>query len=125
MSKSGEYQVQQDIFQNSRYLPAVAADAKQRRDEFVESTQSRLEVLDHELGRLDQQSREAADDVRARWLITRTDLGRRRQAVWQRLDRFRSREANVWLHETRKLDDARQDLSAAIAEARKQLRQPR
>jgi hypothetical protein len=126
MSKNSDYQLEQPIFHDDLDSASLTNEyIKQKRDELVESTQSRLEVLDHEMARLDQQARESSDEIRANWLVTRTDLARHRRLAWEQLERLRSHDAEPWSQETYVLDDARQNFSAAISEARKQLRRAR
>lgn len=123
MSKNSDYQLEQPIFHDDvDSAPLTNEYIKQKRDELVESTQSRLEVLDHEMARLDQQARESTDEVRANWVVTRANLSRVRRLAWEQLESLRSHDAEPWSQETYVLDHARQNFSAAIAEARKQLR---
>jgi hypothetical protein len=123
MSKNSDYQLEQPIFEHDLdSTPLTNEYVKQKRDELVESTQSRLEVLDHEMARLDQQARESSDEVRANWVLTRANLTRHRRLAWEQLESLRSQETEPWSQDTYVLDDARQNFSAAIGEARKQLR---
>jgi hypothetical protein len=53
MSKNSDYQLEQPIFHDDLDSASLTNEyIKQKRDELVESTQSRLEVLDHEMARL-------------------------------------------------------------------------
>lgn len=92
--------------------------ARQQRDAFVESTQSRLEVLDHELSRLDEQARELDDIEKLQWLRKRGELNEQRRRAWQKLQHVRSDSTTAWLHVAQEIDSARQDLSASISELR-------
>ena len=125
MSKNSDYQLQPISRDGLDSAPLTNEYIKQKRDELVESTQSRLEVLNHEMARLDQQARESSDEVRANWLVTRVSLARHRRLAWDQLESLRSHSAEAWSRETYVLDDVRQDFSAAISEARKQLRRTR
>lgn len=93
--------------------------ARRQRDAFVESTQSRLEVLDHELSRLDEQARELDDFEKLQWLQKRNELSEQRRCAWQKLQHVRSDSTTAWLHLVNEIDSARQDLSASISELRR------
>lgn len=91
---------------------------RQLRHEFMEVTQTRLETLDHELARLDEQAREAGDEVFDRWRLARADMNVRRRQVWDQLQRLPAQGWEDWYTIAHGIDDIRQDLSAAIAQAR-------
>ena len=97
--------------------PIDAAALKDKRDQFVELTQSRLQVLDHELQRLDQRAQDLNVDARLQWLQARANLGHHRRIVWDRLKDLQA--ASSWSDTVIELDNARQDLSAEIAHARR------
>lgn len=94
-------------------------DERQRRDAFVELTTSRLEVLDHELSRLDEVARELDDGDKLQWLHKRDELNRRRRLAWQKLQHVRSDLTAAWSNVAQEIDTARQDLSAAISDLRR------
>lgn len=95
---------------------------RQKRDEFVEATEARLEVLNHEISRLHQRARDADGTIRDKWMMTRTELIRRGHLVSEYLQILKSLPACHWAETEREIDDARQDLSAAIAHSRVELR---
>lgn len=91
---------------------------RQLRHEFMEVTQTRLETLDHELARLDEQAREAGNEVFDRWQVARADMNTRRRRIWDQLQQLPGQGSEDWYTIAHGIDDIRQDLSAAIAQAR-------
>lgn len=91
---------------------------RQLRHEFMEVTQTRLETLDHELARLDEQAREAGNEVFDRWQVARADMNTRRRRIWDQLQQLPAQGSEDWYAIAHGIDDFRQDLSAAIAQAR-------
>lgn len=108
--------------QNSRAMEQADEFIRQLRHEFMEVTQTRLETLDHELARLDEQAREAGDEVFDRWRTLRADMNLRRRRVWDQLQQLSGRDTEDWYRVAHGIDDIRQDLSAAIAQARGEFR---
>lgn len=98
---------------------------RQQRDEFVETTQARLETLDHELGRLNQQARDTENETRIRWDETWQDLKDRRRAAHQCLQDILNQPAPTWHRLVPRVDSVRQDLAVAIARARDDFRMRR
>lgn len=96
--------------------PVDTAALKFKRDQFVELTQTRLQVLDHELQRLDQRAQDLNVDAKLQWLQARANLGQQRRIVWDRLQDLKA--TSSWSDSVIELDNARQDLSAEIAHAR-------
>lgn len=104
----------------------VAADyARQKRDEFAEATQARLETLDRELARLDHQAGEAGTAVQERWRAMQSILMRRRNFAWKKFQELKGHAVDAWRDLGGRVDDARQDLSSAIAVARDRFRLPK
>lgn len=97
--------------------PIDTAALRDKRDQFVEATQTRLQVLDHELQRLDQRAQDLNADARLQWLTARAALGQHRRDVWDRLKDLKA--TSSWSDAVIELDNARQDLSAEIAHARR------
>lgn len=91
---------------------------RQKRDEFVEVTEARLETLDHELARLNQQASDAEVDVHRHWHDTWGRLTRQRRAAQRRLHDVSVHSTEAWHDLAQGVDKARQDLAAAIAHAR-------
>jgi hypothetical protein len=116
-----ETNINDEIHRIRQSCQASDAYLRQKRDEFVEATEARLEVLNHELGRLDQRAREADGKIRDKWMMTRAELTRRRHLVCEYLQILKSLPISHWAKAARGIDDARQDLSAAIAHSREEL----
>lgn len=104
--------------QNSNAMELADDFIRQLRSEFMEVTQTRLETLDHELARLDEQARDAGDEVFDRWRVVRADMNLRRRRVWDQLQQLPAQDSEDWYSIAHGIDDIRQDLSAAIAQAR-------
>lgn len=95
-----------------------------KREESFEANQARLTILEHELARLDRQSLELDTECRARWLDARSELNRLRSLAGQKLRQLKSKPVDGWLDLMAEVDNARQDLSAALARARSQFHRP-
>lgn len=104
--------------QNAKTVELADEFIRQLRHEFMEVTQTRLEALDHELARLDEQAREAGDEVFDRWRVVRAAMNMRRRRVWDQLQQLPAQGSEDWYSIAHGIDDIRQDLSAAIAQAR-------
>lgn len=104
--------------QNAMTVEMADEFIRQLRHEFMEVTQTRLETLDHELARLDEQAREAGDEVFDRWRDLRAAMNLSRRRVWDQLQRLPTQGAEDWYSIAHGIDDIRQDLAAAIAQAR-------
>jgi hypothetical protein len=88
---------------------------------FVEVTRGRLESLDHELARLQQQARELNDARCTRWNRVQGELIHRRRHAWQAFQRLTVHTEHSWNNLAARMDDLRQDLAASLSRVRREL----
>lgn len=92
------------------------------RDAFIEATQSRLEMLDHEYARLNESARESSPAAYEVWRALGRTFHRQRQQAWDHLRQLYAGAPDDWPAVAAAVDQRRQDFAASLAQARTRLR---
>jgi len=110
-----------DVLSTMEMTDAIADYLTHKKASFVEVTRGRLESLDHDLARLQQQARELNDARCPRWNRVQGELIHRRRHAWQTFQRLTVHTEHSWNNLAARMDDLRQDLAAALSRARREL----
>jgi len=100
-------------------------DLRHWRDAFLELTRSRLESLEHEFARLNQQARETESSIQTEWGEIHCIACHWRRRIRLLQDELLSSPPVRWPQTVDDLDQQRQDLAMLLAHARSRLGQRR